>query len=694
MDPARPDDGPAAPPRDLLRRRGPHAAAGDGHDGPAAPPRDLLRRRGPHAAAGDGHDGPAAPPRDLLRLLTCGSVDDGKSTLIGRLLHDSDLLYDDHLAAVHKDSATAGHAGGRVDLALLADGLKAEREQGITIDIAHLYFSTPRRSFIIADAPGHEQYTRNMVTGASVADLAVVLVDAAKGVTTQTRRHSSIVSLMGITSVVVAVNKMDLVGYAEDRFAAIAAEASDLAAALGLPTPACIPMSALHGDCVVDRGAGMPWYDGPCLMEHLEQVDAAGTAPHTGGVPDPRLRLPVQLVIRPDHRFRGFAGTICEGRLRTGDEVLVEPSGLTTTIERIITFDTDLDEAGPGRAVTVTTADEIDIGRGDVIVDPAHRMQRGSDLTATLVWMSETDGMTGREYLLQQAGRISTCRVSEVIGRLDVDTLQSDPAASLKLNDIARVRISTVSELAFDLYEQNRTTGSFILVDRSSNATVAAGMISGTDPPEAWDAVPGSTIERQRSSVSVDERVERLGQLPATVLVTGLTGAGKSTIAAALERELFDRGRTTVRLDGENMRLGVSRDLGFSSRDRSENVRRAAELARLVNDQGLIAVAALVAPDAAVRARARRLIGAERFVEVFLDPPLEVCRSRDRAGLYEAADRGDIRYFPGVSAPYDKPDDADLVLDTSRLDVDACVRAITAWLEARGFIPATGAARP
>ena len=621
-------------------------------------------------------------------------MDDGKSTLIGRLLHDSDLLYDDHLAAVHKDSATAGHAGGRVDLALLADGLKAEREQGITIDIAHLYFSTPRRSFIIADAPGHEQYTRNMVTGASVADLAVVLVDAAKGVTTQTRRHSSIVSLMGITSVVVAVNKMDLVGYAEDRFAAIAAEASDLAAALGLPTPACIPMSALHGDCVVDRGAGMPWYDGPCLMEHLEQVDAAGTAPHTGGVPDPRLRLPVQLVIRPDHRFRGFAGTICEGRLRTGDEVLVEPSGLTTTIERIITFDTDLDEAGPGRAVTVTTADEIDIGRGDVIVDPAHRMQRGSDLTATLVWMSETDGMTGREYLLQQAGRISTCRVSEVIGRLDVDTLQSDPAASLKLNDIARVRISTVSELAFDLYEQNRTTGSFILVDRSSNATVAAGMISGTDPPEAWDAVPGSTIERQRSSVSVDERVERLGQLPATVLVTGLTGAGKSTIAAALERELFDRGRTTVRLDGENMRLGVSRDLGFSSRDRSENVRRAAELARLVNDQGLIAVAALVAPDAAVRARARRLIGAERFVEVFLDPPLEVCRSRDRAGLYEAADRGDIRYFPGVSAPYDKPDDADLVLDTSRLDVDACVRAITAWLEARGFIPATGAARP
>ena len=633
---------------------------------------------------------PAGLPRDLLRLLTCGSVDDGKSTLIGRLLHDSDLLYDDHLAAVRKDSATAGHAGGQVDLALLADGLIAEREQGITIDVAHLYFSTPRRSFIIADAPGHEQYTRNMVTGASVADHAVILVDAARGVTTQTRRHSSIVSLMGITSVVVAVNKMDLVGYAEDRFAAIAAEASDLAAALGLHTPACIPMSALHGDCVVNRGASMPWYDGPCLMEHLEQVDTAGTALHAGALPGPRLRLPVQLVIRPDHRFRGFSGTICEGKLRTGDEVLVEPSGLTTTIDRIITFDGDLDEAGTGRAVTVTTADEIDIGRGDVLVDPAHRLQRGSDLAATLVWMSETDGVTGREYLLQQAGRISTCRVSEVIGRLDVDTLQSGPAAVLKLNDIAGVRIRTESELAFDLYEQNRITGSFILVDRSDNATVAAGMVSGTGPLEAWDAVPGSTLERQRSSVSVAERAERLGQLPVTVLVTGLTGAGKSTIATALERELFDRGRTTVRLDGENMRLGVSKDLGFSSRDRSENVRRAAELARLVNDQGLIAIAALVAPNAAVRTRARRLIGAERFVEVFLDPPLEVCRSRDRAGLYEAADRGDIRYFPGVSAPYDKPDDADLVLDTSRLDVDACVHAITAWLQSRGFIPAAG----
>ena len=632
-------------------------------------------------------DGGPGPRHDLLRLLTCGSVDDGKSTLIGRLLHDSDLLYDDHLAAVRKDSATSGHAGGQVDLALLADGLKAEREQGITIDVAHLYFSTQRRSFIIADAPGHEQYTRNMVTGASTADLAVILVDAAKGVTTQTRRHSAIVSLLGIKAVVVAINKMDLVGYAEDRFDAIAAEASDLAGALGLPAPVCIPMSALHGDCIVERGSNMGWYDGSCLMEHLEQVATHDAASGTGAPPGPRLRLPVQLVIRPDHRFRGYAGTICEGRLRAGDEVLVEPSGRTTVIDRIITFDTDLDEAGAGRAVTITTADEIDIGRGDVIVDAGHRLQRGSEVTATLVWMSETDGVIGREYLLQQASKTSTCRISEVVGRLDVDTLESSPATSLRLNDIARVRIRAGTEILFDLYEQNRITGSFILVDRSDNATVAAGMITETNPLDAWDTVPGSTLERQRSSVSVDERSQRLGQLPVTVFLTGLTGAGKSTIAAALERELFDRGRTTVRLDGENMRLGVSRDLGFSSRDRSENVRRTAELARLVNDQGLIAIAALVAPNAAVRTRARGLIGAERFVEVFLDPPLEVCRSRDRAGLYVAADRGDIRDFPGVSAPYDKPDDADLVLDTSRLDVDACVQAITAWLEERRFIP-------
>ena len=632
---------------------------------------------------------------ELLRLLTCGSVDDGKSTLIGRLLHDSDLLYDDRLAAVYKESATSGHAGEKVDLALLADGLKAEREQGITIDVAYLYFSTATRSFIVADTPGHEQYTRNMVTGASTAEVAVILVDAVRGVSTQTRRHSSIVSLLGIRDAVVAVNKMDLVGYDEARFRSIAADVSAMAAALGLAGLVCIPMSALYGDGVVKRGRNLGWYDGPCLMDHLEAVDA-GAPPPAGSPGDVagRLRLPVQLVIRPDHRFRGFAGTVCEGTVRAGDRVRVEPSGRTTVIDRIVTFDGDVDEAGTGRAVVVTTADEIDIGRGDVIVDLAHPPQRGRHLAATLVWMSQADLVVGQEYLLQQAGQTLNCRVSEVIGRLDVHTLESAPAATLRLNDIARVTVRTDAELIFDLYEQNRTTGSFILIDRAGNATVAAGMIAAASPDAAWEAVPGPTLERQRSTISGTERADRLGQRAATVLLTGLTGAGKSTIAAALERELFDRGRTTIRLDGENMRLGVSKDLGFSSGDRSENVRRTAELARLVNDQGLIAIAALVAPDASVRERARRLIGAERFVEVFLDPPLEVCRARDRAGLYEAADRDEIRQFPGVSAPYDKPTDADLVLDTARLDVDACVQAITAWLEARQFIPTRGDSAP
>ena len=639
--------------------------------------------------------GPAAAPdrsgpgRDLLRLLTCGSVDDGKSTLIGRLLHDSHHLHDDRLAAVHKESAVSGHAGGRVDLALLADGLMAEREQGITIDVAYLYFSTSERSFIIADAPGHEQYTRNMVTGASTADLAVILVDAVRGVTTQTRRHSSIAGLMGISAAVVAVNKMDLVGYDETRFRSIAAEVSAMAATLGLAEPVCIPVSALHGDGVVEPGPNMGWHDGPCLMHHLENVDvdsrpAAGAPGFAGG----RLRLPVQLVIRPDHRFRGFAGTVCEGTLRAGDRVRVEPSGRTTAIARIVTFDGDLEEAATGRSVVVTTSDEVDIGRGDVIVDPAHPPQRGRLVTATIVWMAEADLVVGREYLLAQGGQTMSCRVSEVMGRLDVDALESVPATAVRINDIATVTVRTDAELIFDPYTQNRTTGSFILIERSDNATVAAGMIEAAAPAAAWEAVPGPTLERQRSSISGAERAARLGQRPATVLLTGLTGAGKSTIASALERELFERGRTTVRLDGENMRLGVSRDLGFSSRDRSENVRRTAELARLVNDQGLIAIAALVAPSAAVRERARELIGTDRFVEVFLDPPLEVCRARDHAGLYEAADRGEIRQFPGVSAPYDKPADADLVLDTSRLDVDACVRAIMAWLEAGQFIGA------
>jgi bifunctional enzyme CysN/CysC len=618
--------------------------------------------------------------KDLLRLLTCGSVDDGKSTLIGRLLHDSKMIYEDHLADLEADSSIMGSAGGQVDLALLMDGLKAEREQGITIDVAYRYFSTARRKFIIADTPGHEQYTRNMVTGASTCQLAVILIDARLGILAQTRRHSYIASLLGIRNVVVAVNKMDLVDWSEERFDEICAGYRDFSRGLDLDDPYFLPMSALLGDNVVDAGDNLGWFDGPPLMEHLETVDVEA------GVDLERLRLPVQMVVRPDLDFRGFAGTVASGVLRPGDEVVAMPSGLGSTVERIVTFDGDLEVAGPGMAVTVTLTDEIDISRGDLLVDVDHAPTRANEVDAMLVWMSTEELEPGRRYLLQSANGTSSASVSSIRHRVDVDTLNEQQAVSLGLNDIARCAISSDRELLFDPYASNRQTGSFVLVDRLSNATVAAGMIIGAS--SAWDRQPDASLHRQASSISGAERSARFGQQPCTVLLTGLTAAGKSTIATALERRLFDRGRTTIRLDGENVRMGISRDLGFSSQERSENLRRVAEVARLVNNQGLIAIAALVAPKQEVRARARELVGGDRFVEVFVDTPLEVCRERDENGMYEAADRGEIPQFPGVSATYDRPTDMDLRVDTLVQDVDECVDAIMGMLAERGYLNA------
>ncbi len=618
--------------------------------------------------------------KDLLRLLTCGSVDDGKSTLIGRLLHDSKMIYEDHLADLEADSSIMGSAGGQVDLALLMDGLKAEREQGITIDVAYRYFSTARRKFIIADTPGHEQYTRNMVTGASTCQLAVILIDARLGILAQTRRHSYIASLLGIRNVVVAVNKMDLVDWSEERFDEICAGYRDFARGLDLDDPYFLPMSALLGDNVVDAGDNLGWFDGPPLMEHLETVDVEA------GVDMERLRLPVQMVVRPDLDFRGFAGTVASGVLRPGDEVVAMPSGLGSTVERIVTFDGDLEVAGPGMAVTVTLTDEIDISRGDLLVDVDHAPTRAHEVDAMLVWMSTEELEPGRRYLLQSANGTSSASVSSIRHRVDVDTLNEQQAVSLGLNDIARCAISSDRELLFDPYASNRQTGSFVLVDRLSNATVAAGMIIGAS--SAWDRQPDASLHRQASSISGAERSARFGQQPCTVLLTGLTAAGKSTIATALERRLFDRGRTTIRLDGENVRMGISRDLGFSSQERSENLRRVAEVARLVNNQGLIAIAALVAPKQEVRARARELVGGDRFVEVFVDTPLEVCRERDENGMYEAADRGEIPRFPGVSATYERPTDMDLRVDTLVQDVDECVDAIMGMLAERGYLNA------
>ena len=620
--------------------------------------------------------------KDLLRLLTCGSVDDGKSTLIGRLLHDSNMVYADHLQALEADSAVMGSAGDKLDLALLMDGLKAEREQGITIDVAYRYFSTQRRKFIIADTPGHEQYTRNMVTGASTAQLAIVMVDARHGVMQQTKRHTTIASLLGIRHVVVAINKMDLVDFSQSTFEQIKKDYEVFTDNLdGTIEPYFLPMSALLGDNVVNSSEEMPWFDGPPLMEHLETVDVTVDADLV------RFRMPVQLVTRPDLDFRGFAGTVASGTVAPGDRVTALPSGVSATVERIVTFDGDLDLAGPDQAVTLTLDTEIDVSRGDVFVGAGddQDMLRAHRVDATLVWMAEAPMVPGKQYLLQSATGKSNASISAIRYRLDINTLEEESTSRLELNDIARCAVSVDRELLFDPYSQNRMTGSFILIDRITNATVAGGMIDG--PSSHWDTQAPDTLQRRRSEITPEERAERYGQRPATVLLTGLTGAGKRSIATALERMLFDAGRATMRLDGQNVRSGVSRDLGFTPPERSENVRRVAEVARLVNAQGMIAIAVLLAPEAEDRERMAGLIGAERYVEVFVDTPLEVCRQRDPGGLYSALDAGTVLDIPGVTSDYDRPTSPDLVTSDHGSSPEAAAAQIMALLADRGFIP-------
>ncbi len=623
--------------------------------------------------------------KDLLRFITCGSVDDGKSTLIGRLLKDSNMVYQDQLAALEADSAIMGSAGEELDLALLMDGLKAEREQGITIDVAYRYFSTARRKFIIADTPGHVQYTRNMVTGASTAQLAIVMVDARHGVLAQTKRHSTIAHLLGIKHVVVAINKMDLVDWSQEQFETIKKDYEGFADELGATFKAYfLPMSALMGDNAVTKGDNLGWFEGPTLMEHLETVDVTADADLVN------LRFPVQLVSRPNLDFRGFQGTIASGVLRPGDEVVALPSGVSSTVERIVTFDGDLDVAGPGMAVTVTLDDEIDISRGDVLVHAGQKMQRAHQVDAMVVWMSETAMRPGTSYLLQSAAGTSNATMPSVRYRLDMDTLEkTDDDAPLHLNDIARCAVAVDRELLFDPYDGNPDTGSFILVDRLTNATVAAGMIVG--PSSAWDAQAAGTLTKAVSLVTPQERATRFAQQPATVLLTGLTGAGKSTIAKALERRLFDSGRVAVRLDGQNVRQGVSRDLGFTAPERSENVRRVAEVARLVNDQGIIAIAAMTAPDADDRERAREVVGADRFIVVHVDTDISVCRERDPGGLYSAIEGGAVIDLPGVTSPYEAPTEPDLITSDAEQSADLAADQIVDLLRERGML--SGSAR-
>ena len=619
--------------------------------------------------------------KEILRFLTCGSVDDGKSTLIGRLLHDSKMIYEDQLDAIRRDSKTTGTQRGGVDLALLVDGLQAEREQGITIDVAYRYFSTAKRKFIIADTPGHEQYTRNMATGASTCDVAVILIDARNGVLPQTRRHTYIANLLGIRHLIAAVNKLDAVGYAEEVFDAIRADYAGFAAQLSVDDLHFIPLSALHGDNVVQQSANMPWYQGATLMHLLETIHIAADkdAEH--------FRFPVQLVSRPDADFRGYSGSVAGGMVAPGDAVTALPSGNTTTVERIVTMDGDLPEAVAPMAVTLTLADELDISRGSVLAAPNALPFVADRLEAMLVWMSEDALVPGHQYLVKHGARQVTGSVASIRYRVDVNTLRHEPADTLGLNEIGRGQLTLTEPIIFDSYQANRSLGSLIVIDRVTNATVGAGMAL---PPHgsvtaAWDEAPRGALRRSSSRVQGREREARLGQRPVTILLTGLAKVGKTTIARAVERRLFDAGGLATVLDGQSFRLGMSRDLGFSPRERSENIRRAAETAHLMNDAGLICLTAFVAPEEAVRERARQAVGEARFLEVFLTAPLATLRERDEDGLYAAADRGEAN-VPGLSARFEEPAAPDLVLQTHMLGIDACADQIVALLRERGFI--------
>ncbi len=624
--------------------------------------------------------------KELLRFITCGSVDDGKSTLIGRLLFDSKMIYEDQLAQLETESKVHGTTGGGFDPALVTDGLKAEREQGITIDVAYRYFSTSKRKFIIADTPGHEQYTRNMATGASTADLAIILIDARYGVLTQTKRHSFIVSLLGIRHVVVAINKMDLVGYSQNRYDEICNDYRDFGSRLDLPDLHFIPIAALHGENVVDPSVNMPWYRGNTLMNLLESVYIGSDR----NLKD--FRLPIQIVNRPNLDFRGFCGTVASGIIRRGDEIIVLPSKRASKVERIVTQDGDLQEAFCSQSITLVLEDEVDCSRGDMIVRPGNVPKISNSFDATIVWMSSDAMVPGKTYLFKHTTQTISGQIDSLRYRVDVNTLHSIPAPSLQLNEIGRCAVILSQPIYFDAYHRNRGTGAFIIIDRISNTTVGAGMISDLDsakkPTAAWETSVEETQTGRRSvsDVTESERAARFGQKATTVLFTGLTGTGKSTIARAVERALFDDGRAVAVLDGELMRRGVNVDLGYTVEDRSENLRRSAHVAKLINDNGLICLGAFVAPSQSVRERVADVIGRDRFITVHCTASESVCRQRDTKGHYAAAEAGKLPNFPGVSAVYEPPEEPDLVLDTGDLSVDECVSAVLELLKANKII--------
>jgi bifunctional enzyme CysN/CysC len=616
-----------------------------------------------------------AEPRqkDLLRFITCGSVDDGKSTLIGRLLYESKALLDDQLEALDADSRKFGTQGDALDFALLVDGLSAEREQGITIDVAYRFFSTARRKFIVADTPGHEQYTRNMVTGASTAELAVILVDARKGVLTQTRRHGYIVSLLGIRHVVLAINKLDMVGYAREVFDLIDRDFREFAAKLGFDAIVSIPMSALCGDNITSRSANTPWYAGPSLIEHLESVD-----PGRAGAPS-ALRMPVQWVNRPNHEFRGFSGRILGGSVKPGDAVRVLPSGKQSKVARIVTLDGDLDEAVDGQSITLTLADEIDISRGDVICAAGDAAGLADQFEASIVWMSEDAMLPGRPYLVKLGATTLGASLGQPKYVVDVNTLDHLAARTLHLNEIGVCNLTLDRAVAFDAYGENRDMGSFIVIDRYSNQTVGAGLLH-------FALRRSQNIHWQATEVDKDARARQNGHRPCVLWMTGLSGSGKSTIANVVERELHALGVRTYLLDGDNVRHGLNKDLGFTAADRVENIRRVGEVARLMVDAGLIVITAFISPFRSERRLARSMVDDREFVEIFVDTPLAIVEKRDPKGLYKKARRGELKNFTGIDSPYEIPETPELHIRTEQHDAEESAALIIDYLRAAGLL--------
>ncbi|MBN3780159.1 sulfate adenylyltransferase subunit CysN [Burkholderia sp. Ac-20345] len=626
---------------------------------------DTLARHAPDTRAADEAH---TPTQDLLRFITCGSVDDGKSTLIGRLLYESNMLFDDQLTQLEADSKKVGTQGGELDFALLVDGLSAEREQGITIDVAYRFFATARRKFIVADTPGHEQYTRNMITGASTADLAVILIDARKGVLTQTRRHSHLVALIGIKRVVLAINKMDLVDYDRAVFERIDADYRAFAAELGLAEIVSIPMSALRGDNVIAPSARMPWYAGPTLMQHLDTLPLAARVTR-----DEPFRLPVQWVNRPHLNFRGYAGSIASGEIRVGERVRVLPSGKESRVTSVITQGGESDIARAGDAVTLTLADEIDISRGDMIARADAPPEVADQFEATLVWMHDEPLLPGRPYLVKLGTQTvgATCATPKY--KIDVNTREHLAARTLALNEIGVCNLSFDRPVAFDPYDRNRHTGGFIVIDRFTNDTVGAGMLH-------FALRRAHNVHWQAVDVDRAARAAQKAQTPRIVWLTGLSGAGKSTIANLVEKRLHALGKHTYLLDGDNVRHGLNRDLGFTEADRVENIRRVAEVARLMLDAGLITLVSFISPFRAERDMARALAGPDEFVEVFVDTPLAVAEGRDPKGLYKKARRGELKHFTGIDSPYEPPTQPELRVDTVAESPEEAADRIVAYL--------------